>query len=331
VAESRPLSAELPVERAELVTKDMNLLADLLGRLYVEHAALFSCDDQDRVDGEVRSAAVNGLKAGLLRYGGFDYDAVTEPADAPTAVTVTHGSGTIAVAGEEHGWARGGAFLLPSGLPSMAFQYDAGFALLRVPWPVAQSLAEERTSLPAADLRFESMAPVSAERQAMWASTAKFVCAELVTSGSAAISPLMAHELTRMAATVMLETFPNTAMTALYVAGPGWAPPAAVRRAAAFIEAHADQPVTLADIAAAAGVTGRALQPAFRRYYDNTPVGYLRQARLERAYTELQDADPAAGVTVAAVARRWGWTSPGQFTAAYQRRFGEAPGRTLHT
>jgi AraC-like DNA-binding protein len=331
VAESRPLSAELPVERAELVTKDMNLIADLLGRLYVEHAALFRCDDQDRVDGEVRSVTVNGLKAGLLRYGGFDYDAVLEPADAPTAVTVTHGSGTIATAGEEHGWARGGAFMLPSDLPSTALQYDAGFAVLRVPWPVARSLAEECTSLPAADLRFEAMAPVSAGRQAMWASTAKFVCAELVTSGSAAISPLMAHELTRMAATVMLETFPNTTMTARYVAGPGWAPPAAVRRAAAFIEAHADQPVTLADIAAAAGVTGRALQPAFRRYYDNTPVGYLRQARLERAYTELQDADPAAGVTVAAVARRWGWTSPGQFTAAYQRRFGEAPGRTLHT
>jgi transcriptional regulator GlxA family with amidase domain len=221
--------------------------------------------------------------------------------------------------------------MVPTDLPSIALQHDAGFALLRVPWPVMRSLAEERTGLPAADLRFQGMAPVSAEREAMWASTANFVCAALVTSGSTAISPLMAHELTRMAATVMLETFPNTAMTARPAAGPGWAPPAAVRRAAAFIEAHADQPVTLADIATAAGVTGRALQSAFRRYYDNTPVGYLRQARLERAYTELQDADPAAGVTVAAVARRWGWTRPSQFTAAYQRRFGEAPSRTLHT
>jgi AraC-like DNA-binding protein len=331
VVDNKPPSAVIPVERDELVTKDMHLLADLLGRLYVEHAALFRCDDPAQADGEVRSAMVGGLKAGLLRYGGFDYDAVTEPADAPTAVTVTHGSGTIAVAGEEHCWARGGAFMLPSDLPSTVVQYDAGFALLRVPWPVTRSLAEERSSLPAADLRFESMAPVSEERQAMWASTAKFVCAELVSSGSTEISPLMAHELTRMAATVMLETFPNTAMTAMYVAGPGWTPPAAVRRAAAFIEAHADQPVTLADIAAAAGVTGRALQAAFRRYYDNTPVGYLRHARLERAYTELHDADPATGVTVAAVARRWGWTSPSQFTAAYRRRFGEAPSRTLRT
>jgi AraC-like DNA-binding protein len=221
--------------------------------------------------------------------------------------------------------------MLPCGLPSTALQYDAGFALLRVPWPVARSLAEERTSLPAADLRFEGMAPVSAARQAMWASTAKFVCAQLVASGITGISPPMANELTRMAATVMLETFPNTAMTGLYVGGPGWAPPAAVRCAAAFIEAHADQQVTLADIAAAAGVTGRALQSAFRRSYDTTPVGYLRQARLERAYTELRDADAAAGVTVAAVARRWGWTSPSQFAAAYQRRFGEPPSRTLRT
>jgi len=36
-------------------------------------------------------------------------------------------------------------------------------------------------------------------------------------------------------------------------------------------------------------------------------------------------------VTVAAVARRWGWASPSQFAAAYQRRFGETPSRTLRT
>jgi AraC-like DNA-binding protein len=331
VVEGIPSCAEIPVERAELVTKDMGLIADLVRRLYVEHAALFRCDDPARVDGEVSSATVNGLKAGLLRYGGFEYDAVIEPADAPTAVTVTRGSGTMTSAREEHCFTRGGAFMLPADLTSAALLRDSGFALLRVPWPAVRSLAEERTSLPATDLRFEAIAPVSAERQAMWASTAKFVCAQLVTSGSTEISPLMAHELTRMAATVMLETFPNTAMTALYVPGPGWVPPDAVRRAAAFIEAHADQPVTLADIAAAAGVTGRALQSAFRRSYDTTPVGYLRQARLERAYTELRDADAAAGVTVAAVARRWGWTSPSQFAAAYQRRFGEPPSRTLRT
>ena len=85
------------------------------------------------------------------------------------------------------------------------------------------------------------------------------------------------------------------------------------------------------DLAAAAGTTGRALQDAFRRNYDTTPVGHLRTVRLERAYTELQNADATTGVTVDAVARRWGWTSPGQFAVAYQRRFGEPPSRTLRT
>src|SRR5882757_10931047 len=134
--ESKPPPAELPVERADLVTRDMDLIADLIGRLYVEHAALFRCDDPAQVDGVVHSATVNGLKAGLLRYAGFEYDAVLEPTDAPTAVTVTHGSGIMTAAGEELCFARGGAFMVPADLPSTALMRDAGFALLRVPWPV---------------------------------------------------------------------------------------------------------------------------------------------------------------------------------------------------
>jgi len=39
--------------------------------------------------------------------------------------------------------------------------------------------------------------------------------------------------------------------------------PSALRRAVAFIEAHAAEPVTLTQMAEAAGVAGRALQLAF--------------------------------------------------------------------
>lgn len=135
--------------------------------------------------------------------------------------------------------------------------------------------------------------------------------------------------MTRLAAAALLETFPNTTMTVAYTRGAGWAPPAAVRRAAAFIDAHADQPLTQADIAAAARVTGRALQDAFRRHYGTTPARYLRRVRLERAHQELQDADPAGDVTVAAVARRWGWARPDRFAAACQQTYGVTPGHTL--
>ena len=56
-----------------------------------------------------------------------------------------------------------------------------------------------------------------------------------------------------------------------------------------------------------------------------------RRIRLERAHAELGDADPAGGLTVRSVARRWGWASHGQFTVAYQQRFGVRPSRTLRS
>jgi AraC-like DNA-binding protein len=208
--------------------------------------------------------------------------------------------------------------------------HNVGLAMVQVPLAVVGRLAEEATGLPAADLRFESMPPVSAARQAAWARTAGFICHELVSSGITEVSPLMAQEMTRLAAAALLETFPNTTMTVAYTAGPGWVPPAAVRRAAAFIDAHADQPITLADIAAAAGTTGRAVQHAFR-YHGMTPTLYLRRVRLARAHQQLRAADPASGVTVAAVARQWGWASPSQFSAAYRRQFGLPPSQTLRS
>ncbi|HEY0718886.1 MAG TPA: helix-turn-helix transcriptional regulator, partial [Streptosporangiaceae bacterium] len=148
---------------------------------------------------------------------------------------------------------------------------------------------------------------------------------------SPAAHPVLAEELARTAAITALHTFPNTALTVSYQPGPGWAAPVTVRRAAGYIEAHADQPVTLNQIADAAGVTGRPLRHAFRRYYGATPTQYLRRTRLEHAHTELTAADPASGTTVTAVAHRWGWTSLNGFTAAYQQRFGQSPSRTLRT
>jgi transcriptional regulator GlxA family with amidase domain len=106
-------------------------------------------------------------------------------------------------------------------------------------------------------------------------------------------------------------------------------PLTAARRAAEFIDSHAGRPLTLADIAAQAGVTPRALQYAFRRHYDAAPMSYLRRVRLERAHAELQAADPAAGHTVAAIARRWGFARPDRFAVAYRAVYGRPPSHTL--
>jgi transcriptional regulator GlxA family with amidase domain len=190
-------------------------------------------------------------------------------------------------------------------------------------------LAEELTGLPAADLRFEAMTPVSAAARTMLSQTVAFVHRQLLSPGITEVGTLLVPTMTRLAAAALLETFPNTAMTASYIRGPARVAPAAVRRATAYIDAHADQPVVMADIAGSAGVSARALQYAFRRHYGTTPMGYLRRVRLERAHRELQAADSTQGATVTQVARRWGWVSSTQFAAAYRRQYGVPPSHTL--
>jgi hypothetical protein len=69
----------VPVERAELVTQDMELIAELISQLYVEHRARFGCADPSRVDGSVRSATAGVLRACLMRYGGLDMTLISTP------------------------------------------------------------------------------------------------------------------------------------------------------------------------------------------------------------------------------------------------------------
>jgi AraC-like DNA-binding protein len=180
--------------------------------------------------------------------------------------------------------------------------------------------------MPAADLRFTAMAPVSAAREGAFGRTVDFICGQLVTSAITEIEPLLAQELTRLAAAAMLDTFPNTAMTASYLPGPGWVASATVGRAKEFIDARAGQPITMEDVASASQVTVFALRYSFQQRLGTTPERYIRRIRLARAHQDLSNADPASGITADGVARRWGWASLCQFNLAYLRRFGKLPG-----
>ncbi|MEV6283887.1 helix-turn-helix transcriptional regulator [Kribbella sp. NPDC051770] len=103
--------------------------------------------------------------------------------------------------------------------------------------------------------------------------------------------------------------------------------PGTVRRAVAFIESHPDGDIGPADIAAAAHVSVRAIQLAFRKHLGTTPMGYLRKVRLAQAHQELLAGGP--GVSVSGVAARWGFFHPGRFAAEYQTAYGVSPSATL--
>jgi AraC-like DNA-binding protein len=180
---------------------------------------------------------------------------------------------------------------------------------------------------PAAPLRFLSPRPASPADRTRWTNTSGYIDT-LMASPAAAASPLIIGSAARLLAATILVVFPNTWDTDPAARDRNDASTATLRRAIAFIDEHAAQDISLADVAAAAHVTIRAVQIAFRRHYDITPAGYLRRIRLERARQELLAADPARE-SVTAVAYRWGFVSPGQFSAAYRQAYGVTPDQTL--
>lgn len=108
------------------------------------------------------------------------------------------------------------------------------------------------------------------------------------------------------------------------------AQPRMLRQALDFIHSNAQYDITIRDIAAAADVTPRAIQYAFREHLTTTPLEYLRRIRLERAHRELKSADPALD-TVTSIAGRCGFSHPGRFSSAYKEVFGTEPSRTLRS
>jgi AraC-like DNA-binding protein len=202
-------------------------------------------------------------------------------------------------------------------------------AVVRIPMAAVADLAEASAGVAAADLRFDAITPVSAAMARQWRRLSTFVHEALGAPDSIADVPLVRAGLVDMVAATALTVFPNTTMRLGYVPGPGRVAPAALRRAVAYIDEHAADPVTTSDIAEAARVTPRAVQAGFRRHYGTTPTGHLRRVRLERAHWDLQAADPAAGDTVSAIAVRWGFSHAARFTDLYREQYGVLPSRTL--
>ncbi|MFE8595897.1 AraC family transcriptional regulator [Archangium violaceum] len=110
-------------------------------------------------------------------------------------------------------------------------------------------------------------------------------------------------------------------------ASPRRAAPACVRRAEEFIEAHAGEPIALADIVAAAGVPERSLRAAFIAARGMPPVAFLRRRRFEIARQTLLAGAP--GTTVTGVVASLGFVSGGRFSVEYKKLFAESPSDTL--
>lgn len=102
-----------------------------------------------------------------------------------------------------------------------------------------------------------------------------------------------------------------------------------VARARAYMEAHIDEAITVADLCIELGVSRRTLQYSFQDVLDLNPVKFLRAIRLNAVRRALKAADPRSGATVADIAARWGFWHLSHFSADYKAMFSELPSETL--
>jgi transcriptional regulator GlxA family with amidase domain len=70
------------------------------------------------------------------------------------------------------------------------------------------------------------------------------------------------------------------------------------------------------------------VQLAFARHLETTPLAHVRRVRLDCAHRDLLAAD-LARQTVAGVACRWGFHSPGRFAVLYRQAYGVPPSHTI--
>lgn len=103
-----------------------------------------------------------------------------------------------------------------------------------------------------------------------------------------------------------------------------------VDQAVEFALAHADDPVTVADLCTQTNVSRRMLNYCFQDVLDTNPVQYLRAIRLNGVRRDLRSGD-GSNTSVRDIACKWGFWHLSRFAGEYRTMFGELPSDTLRT
>lgn len=102
----------------------------------------------------------------------------------------------------------------------------------------------------------------------------------------------------------------------------------ALRRAEEYMDAHASERISLADLCVASECSERTLRQVFHECYGTSPMAFLKRLRLQGLRQDLRDATPRTA-TVLTLAWRWGFWHMGHLGHEYKALFRETPGETL--
>lgn len=173
------------------------------------------------------------------------------------------------------------------------------------------------------DLCLPPQVDLSSDAGQSWMSLLRSIIEQLKSDESLWGNPLVADQLSgALTSSFILAVMPDDADPT------GGARPRIIKRVLDRVHDDPSLPWTSADMAEVAGVSVRRLQEGFREYLGVCPRDYLLDLRLLRIHEELS-AGTGGNLSVTDVALKWGITHTGRFSAAYKRKYGEAPSATL--
>lgn len=213
----------------------------------------------------------------------------------------------------------------PTGRLRVRLSADHNQLTLRVPGSVVHACIErEFGTVVRQPLEFEATARQVAECAPGLGRLVGTLCEDLDAPAAGFRHPRVAGHLEQTLVGLLLTELPHN-YSAMLAAPVATATPACVVLAEDYIRAHAREPLGIADIAAATGVSVRSLQAGFRRHRGTNPMRFLRDCRLALAREALL----AGQGDVTGVAVACGFGDPGKFAAHFRARYGEPPSAAL--
>lgn len=259
-----------------------------------------------------------------LRSSRFMVDLQTDSRvdDEFLVVWMRSGTSTISYAGESVELEAGVPFVLPFADTYELHHRDIALNLVHLDRDFVRAVTGDD------DFAFEPLRRPTAEGMRAWQSVVHAHSATWLDVDHD-MTATVQRNIAEAFATAAVAAFPERNRWRSTVTG-GGPEHERLRRALEYVHEHAREPIGTPEIAAAAGLSPRGLQQSLRRHLDQTPGELLRGVRLDGARTDLLRGDRDA-LSVADVARAWGFGHLGRFSATYRARFGELPSESLRT
>lgn len=318
----------LPLERhLAFETRDLEEARERVARVFCPHR-LDYVRPRRRLNARQHVARIGKLALSYVAYGA---EVSIDPGKLGSffLIHLVHSGRSEIRSGNRYlvGCAELGSVTSPTVPLRMHWSADCAHLVLKIDRAALEGhLADLIGVAPRRPIEFAPELPLAVGHGAGFRRLIEFVAAELDREGSLLSSPLGIARIEQTLMTALVTAQPSNYSEAL-AARASPAAPRHVVRAEAYIRAHADTPITIGDLAAAAGVSARTLFEGFRRFRGVSPMAVLKSVRLERVHAELAGADPSAGVT--GVALKWGFVHLGRFAQDYRKRFGRLPSETL--